>query len=320
MEDLIIGIVGMGMIGNSTAVLSTLHGRKTVAYLRDPGKLGARMAEFDLMYEQMVDEQVLTPKQAARSKSYLRVVHGYDGLAECTFVLEAIQETPEAKWACFKALEEHCPNIRAIASCSSSIPPDVLARETPSLADRILVAHPFFPVHLVPFVELCGGQGTSAEAIAFAREALLALDRKPVFLKKQNPGFIGNYLQFALWAAALKLVEDGVCDPEDVDTCLKYSFCPRYTSIGMFEHFDNGGYKLNAAVCDNVFPALPRYEGAPGIVREKAESEDAWGARSPSKRGFYDWSNVDPVEYGKRVNAPYWDFVDWDFPQQDCDW
>ena len=98
-------------------------------------------------------------------------------------------------------------------------------------------------------------------------------------LKKPNPGFIGNYLQFGLWAAALKLLEDGVCDPEDIDNCLAYSFCPRYTSIGMFEHFDNGGYQLNASTCDNVFPFLPRYEGAPDIVREKAESTDAWGGQ-----------------------------------------
>ena len=50
----------------------------------------------------------------------------------------------------------------------------------------------------------------------------------------------------------------------------------------------------------------------------KAESPDAWGAKSPTKRGFYDWNGVDMVEYQKKVNAPYWRFIDWKFPTEPC--
>ena len=320
MDNLTIGIIGMGMIGSTTAVLSTSHGFKTIVYLRDPQKMAACMAEFDRLYQAMVDHQVMTEAQARFARTYLRIVHDYDGLATCAFVFEAIQETPQAKWDCFRELERCCPNVRAIGSCSSSIQPDVMAEATPELADRILVTHPFFPVHMVPYVEICMGGRTSQDAVSFTLEVLCALDRKPSILKKPNPGFIGNYLQFALWAAALKLVEDGVCEPEDIDNCLAHSFCPRYTGIGIFEHFDNGGYRLNATTCDNVFPALPRYEGAPDIVRKKAESADAWGAKSPSKQGFYDWSDVDPIAYGERVNAPYRKFISWEFPKMECDW
>ena len=320
MKDLVVGIVGMGMIGNTAAVLSTSHGFKTIVYLRNPHKAAARMDEFDRLYGELVDRGIMTAEQARCARSYLRVVNEFEGLAPCTFILETVREAPEDKWECFREIERCCPAVRAIGSCSSSISPDVLSQATPGLADRILVTHPFYPVHMVPYMELCAGVATSGDAMAYALEALKALDRKPSILKKPNPGFIGNYLQFALWAAALKLVEDGVCDPEDIDNCLANSFCPRYTGIGIFEHFDMGGYPLNASTCDAVFPALPRYEGAPPIVREKADSADAWGARSPSKKGFYDWSDVDPVAYAERVNAPYWKFVDWDFPETECLW
>lgn len=320
MENLVIGIIGMGMIGNSTAVLSTLHGYKTVVYLRNPEKLDGCMAEFDRMYQQMIDQGVVTDEQARIAKTYLRVVHAYEDLAECTFFFEAIQEKPETKWACYQEIQRCCPKVRAIGSCSSSILPDVLSEATPELADRILVVHPFFPVHMVPYMELCMGAQTSEQTVAYVHEVLRALDRKPSTLKKPNPGFIGNYLQFALWAAALKLVEDGVCEPEDIDNCLAYSFCPRYTSIGIFQHFDNGGYQLNATTCDNVFPALPRYDGAPPLVREKAESADAWGAKSPTKQGFYDWNDVDMSAYAQKVNKPYWGFINWEFPDADCAW
>lgn len=320
LKNLTIGIIGAGMIGASTTVLTALHGVPTLCYVRTPEKILAFQKTVDTTFSQLKNEGIVTDRQIRCAQTYIRPVSSYEELAPCTFIFEAIRETPEDKWGCYQQISACCPQVKAVASCSSSILPDVLAQATPELADRILVAHPFNPVHMVPYFELCAGSATSPEALAYTRDVLVALDRKPSLLKKPNPGFIGNYLQFALWAAALKLVEDGVCDPEDIDNCLAYSFCPRYTSIGMFEHFDNGGYQLNATTCDNVFPVLPRYDAAPECVRQKADSPDAWGAKSPTKRGFYDWTDVDPVAYAQRVNAPYWAFINWDFPTEDCTW
>ena len=65
-----------------------------------------------------------------------------------------------------------------------------------------------------------------------------------------------------------------------------------------------------------MFPILPRWDGAPEIIREKAASPDAWGAKSPTKKGFYDWNGVDMAAYQERVNAPYWNFCKWDFPKE----
>ena len=318
MKKYVIGIVGLGMIGNSTAVLSTMHGMKTVCYVRNPAKIPTYRAGFDKMYDEMIAQGIMTREQADVCATYLKYVNSYEEMAECEVIFEAISEDIEQKKACYAEIERFCPNVKLIGSCSSSILPDALASAADKYADRIIVTHPFFPVHMVPYFELCASAKTAPGVLDYAKEVLAALDRKPSTLKKPNPGFIGNYLQFALWAAALKLVEDGVCDPKDIDNCLNYSFCPRYSSIGIFDHFDNGGYKLNITTCNSVFPILPRYEEAPAAIREKAESEDAWGAKSPTKRGFYDWNGVDMVEYQKKVNAPYWRFIDWEFPTEPC--
>ena len=319
MERYVIGIVGMGMIGSSTAVLSTMHGMKTVCCVRSAAKIPAYRESFDRMYGEMIEQGVLTRAQAEICATYLQFVDNYEGLACCEVIFEAIAEDLEQKKACFAQIERCCPRVKLIGSCSSSIQPDALAAAAGKYADRIIVTHPFYPVHMIPYIELCASAKTAPGVLEYAKQVLAALDRRPSTLKKPNPGFIGNYLQFALWAAALKLVEDGVCDPKDVDNCLNYSFCPRYTAIGIFDHFDNGGYRLNASTCDSVFPNLPRYEAAPPLIREKAESPDAWGARSPSKRGFYDWNGVDMAEYQKKVNAPYWRFIDWALPAEPCE-
>ena len=312
----VIGIIGMGMIGCSTAVLTTMHGFRTVCYARNEKKIPGYQEAYERMFREMEKKGLLTEEQSRICGTYQKYVTSYEGLAECDVIFEAIAEDLEQKRVCYAQIEKYCDHLVFIGSCSSSILPEDLAKAADRYRDRILVTHPFYPVHMVPFFELCGTPVLKEEALDAARQLLNDLDRKPVVLKKPNPGFIGNYLQFALWAAALKLVEDGVCDPEDIDTCLKYSFCPRYTSIGIFEHFDNGGYPLNRGTCDRVFPNLPRYDGAPLMVVEKAEDPEAWGARAPKKKGFYDWNNVDMEAYQERVNAPYWKFASCTLPEK----
>lgn len=318
MSDLTIGVVGLGMIGNSISVLTTMHGYKTICIDALTDKYPTYRENYDRMYDEMIAHKVMTKEQADICKSYLFYVKDYADLKDVDIVFEAVTEKLEIKEAVYSELEKNCPKLKAICSCSSSIVPDTLVTAAKKYADRIIVTHPFFPVHMVPYFEICASSKTADGVVDYAKSVLEKLDRKPVVLKKPNPGFIGNYLQFALWAASLKLVEDGVCDPKDIDTCLNYSFCPRYTSIGIFDHFDNGGYKLNITTCDAVFPKLPRYDRAPASIREKAESPDAWGAKSPTKKGFYDWNGVDMVAYQEKVNAPYWKFINWEFPKEKC--
>ena len=63
-------------------------------------------------------------------------------------------------------------------------------------------------------------------------------------MKKSAPGFIANRLQHALLREALYMAEEGLADPRDIDKALMYSFMPRYTSVGLFEHQDAAGLDM----------------------------------------------------------------------------
>lgn len=309
-----IGIIGAGMIGNTMAALCGMSNIPCTVLVRSEEKAEAARTGLEGIFADMVDHGIATSVNATACASKVSYVTDYAELANCDMIFEAIAENIDVKRECFTQIASNCPNVQAIGSCSSALSPNALAEAAGPLGGKVLVTHPFFPSHMVTYVEVCAADNTEETAVKHAWDTLLALHRHPVMLKKPNPGFIGNYLQFALWAAALKLVEDGVCEPQDIDDCLRYSLGTRYSSIGIFEHFDNGGYKLNATTCDNVFPSLPRYDQAPAIVREKAESPDAWGAKSPTQRGFYDWSQVDMPAYRERVEAPWRKFIDWELP------
>jgi len=308
-----IGIIGMGMIGDSMAVLTTGHGCRTTCVVRRPEKIPEYEKIYEDHFRQLIEHGLMPENQIDICKKYLAFTTNYAALADCDAIFECINEDVNLKHEVYAGLEAACPAVRVVCSASSAFVPDLLAEKAVKLKDRIIVAHPFNPAHLVPYFELCGGASTAPDALEFARDLLESLGRKPVILKKPAPGFIGNRLQFALWREALNLVESGVCDPKDVDACLNYSFCPRYTSIGIFEHFDNGGLKLNLSGCNAIFPTLSSIDRAPAAITDRIARGDL-GASSESRVGFYDWNGVDMKAYRERVAAPYLRFVKWDMP------
>jgi len=310
-----IGIIGLGMIGDSMAVLTTGHGYKTTCVARRAEMIPEYKKTYDNYFKQMIDQGLMPENQTAICEKYLKYTLDFNEIADCEIIFECVNENLDLKFDILARIEEICTNVKAICSVSSSLVPDVMAQKMTKYKDRLIVTHPFNPAHMVPFFECCGGADTDPAVFEFAKEVLESLDRKPVILKKPAPGFIGNRLQFALWREALNLVESGICDPRDVDTCLNYSFCPRYTSIGMYEHFDNGGLHLNITTCNTVWPTLSNIASAPPAITDRIARGDT-GARAESKKGFYDWNGVDMKAYQERVNAPYWKFINWDLPKE----
>ncbi len=301
-----VGIVGTGMIACSMAVLTTMHGFKTVIFARSDASKKRCLDNINFYFGEIIEHELMTEDRKEKCNGLIHFTFDYSEMKDSEIIFESVIEDKDVKYEVYKQIEDHCPHVRAVCSVSSSIVPEVLAQGASAYADRILVTHPFNPPHLVPLFEVCGCDKTSPETFDYVMEFLKELDRKPVLLKKPTPGFIGNRLQFALWREALALVDEGICDPRAVDTVLQYSFCPRYTSIGIFEHFDNGGLELNARTCRNVWPILSDATDIPSFMSDLMK-EGKMGARCESKTGFYDWNGVDMDAYAARVSKPYWD-------------
>ena len=307
-----IGIIGTGMIASSLAVLVCGHGFTCVVIARSTAAEERCHAAFKAHWDDLVSHGVATREQAEICEGYLVISQDYAALRDASLVFESVVENIDVKHEVYRCIDEHCPNLRAICSASSSIVADDLASGAGRYADRIVVTHPFNPAHMVPYVEICGGSSTAPGVIEYARDVLLRLDRKPVVLKRPTPGFIGNRLQFALWREALALVEEGIAEPRDIDTALSDSFCPRFTSIGIFEHFDCGGMQLNSAPCEALFPILSGAKEVPQSIRDLLASGKTG---QKAGEGFYAWHDVDMQAYTERVNAPYWQFCTWDMPE-----
>jgi 3-hydroxyacyl-CoA dehydrogenase len=156
------------------------------------------------------------------------------------FVQENGPERIEVKVALFEQISRVLPPEAIIASSSSTLLPTAMqARATHP--ERILLGHPFNPPHLIPLVEVCGGERTSTKAIDRAMAFYKAIGKHPIRLNKEMPGHVSNRLQSALWREAAYLVEQGVVDVADVDAAVAMGPGLRWALMGPILTFHLGG-------------------------------------------------------------------------------
>lgn len=308
-----IGVVGTGMIGTSLAVLLTGHGYRTTLLAVNDELAAESRSRFDAFYQDMVDNQVITPEQAEICARYVHYSTDYADLADIDYAFEAVVEDLDVKHQVYQSLEANCPKLKLIMSVTSAIPAEKLPEGLSKYGDRVIVTHPFNPPHLVPYFEVVKSQATADGITDLAKAFLESLDRKVVVLKKSVPGFLGTRLQFAMIREAFNIVQSGIADPKDVDLAAMYSFMPRFTAIGIFEHLDNGGLQLAATVSGNLFPYLSREDKVPDVLREKIERGDL-GVKTG--KGFHDWHGVDLKDLNDRIAAPWWRLFNWDLPKE----
>jgi 3-hydroxyacyl-CoA dehydrogenase len=165
-----------------------------------------------------------------------------EAVRDADFVQENGPERLDLKAAIIREIDEAAPAHVVVASSSSTMMPSTLAAMAPAHPERVLVGHPFNPVHLMPLVEVVGGPETSAAAIEEALTFYRALGKRPVHLRREEPGHLANRLQAALWREAYSLVERGVASVADVDAAIAHGPGLRWALLGPLvnQHLSGG--------------------------------------------------------------------------------
>lgn len=306
-----IAIIGTGMIGASMAVLFTGNGYKTTMFAINDTEAAKGQESYNTYYKDLIEKKLVTPAQAATCTKLLHFTQKYEDLADADFIFECVVERINIKHTVYQEIEKHCKQFKAIASSTSAISADDLA-EGLVQKEKLSVAHPWNPPHLVPCVEVVKSRYTSDESVKVIVDVLESVGREVVVMKKNAPGFIGNRLQHALYREAVHMVEQGIATPEDIDRTLQSSFVPRYTSIGLFEHFDYAGLDMIVSIDDYLFPTLSNAEKMQDYIRSRF---DAGNLGFKTGMGVYDWSKKDVVEFRQRASEPYLRFFNWSLPE-----
>jgi 3-hydroxyacyl-CoA dehydrogenase len=232
-----IAIVGTGVIGASWAAEYLARGFDVIA--TDP----APNAEANL--RKYVDEawKDLTSIGLSKGASRDRLTFTTDmkeALSKADLVQENGPERPDFKIKLFAQMDDAAPIDSIIASSSSGITPSVMQTNCKH-PERVLVGHPFNPPHIIPLVEVVGGTKTSPEAIQQAIAFYASIGKKPIHLKKELPGHVGNRLQAALYKEIMYLIQHDVLSVEDADVAVSYGPGPRWGVMGPSLQWHLGG-------------------------------------------------------------------------------
>jgi 3-hydroxybutyryl-CoA dehydrogenase len=290
----VVGVLGAGRIGRQIALAFALGGCRVRLVDAKPGRAAHEAARTlaDARREivrdvgLMVEEQVIGEAAAAALLERIEEQVGLDALSGCGFVQEALPESVELKRVEFGRLGVAVGPDTIIASGSSTISPSHLCDVVPH-PERFLVAHWLNPAHVIPLVDVVPGPRTAPETVARTLALLEGVGKTPVRCG-DSPGFIGPRLQVLLMNEAVRLVEEGVATPEDVDRAFKAGMGFRYASIGLFEFIDWGGVDILYRASRYMTEALGDERFRPARLVEEKMARNELGPKTG--RGFFDYA------------------------------
>lgn len=306
-----IAVYGSGTIGACEATLAIGNSFETVVIGHSEAGLERCRKTIETNWDDLIKEGLAEEKNKEAALKLLTITNDPSALKGCTFIFEAVAEADNVKRTVYETIEKYADETAIIASCTSSISADILAKLT-SRPEQLLVAHPFQPAHMLPLVEVVLHPETSAETVSRTRALLDTLKRETVVLKKSIPGFIVNRLAQALFRESIYMIEEGVTTAADVDKAVKFAVGMRYASIGLLEYYDDVGYDLECAIAENVYPDLCNSTKIQDLIKEGFE---AGTTGRDTGKGLHDWAGKDLDDYRYRKQAPYFAGVkEWNMP------
>ncbi|SEN72238.1 3-hydroxyacyl-CoA dehydrogenase [Loktanella fryxellensis] len=251
-----IAIVGCGVVGSSWALVFARAGHDLAIYDHSEA---AAIAAVDFVENS-------DPALAAHCRVASSLA---DALSGADYVQESAPERLPVKQALYREIDGLLDAATIVASSTSGLPASSFT-EGLTIGPRCLVAHPINPPHLIPLVELVPAPWTSPETLTFTRDLMTDLGQSPITLTREINGFVVNRLQSALLGEAFRLVEDGICTPEEVDAAVADGLGLRWCFMGPFATIDLNAANGIAEYCANLGPMYH------GLAKEQADPRP-WG-------------------------------------------
>lgn len=212
---------------------------------------------------------------------------------DCDVIFEGVPETIAAKEDALKFVSAHCGSKTIIASTTSTILVDTLAKFV-THPERFINAHWLNPAYLIPLVEVSPGRETSSDTTSRLKALLEEIGKVPVVCRAL-PGFIVPRIQTLVMNEAARMVEEGVASAEDIDKAVRVGMGLRFATMGPIEFIDWGGGDILYYASRYLTEALKSDRfAAPEIVDKNMET-GAIGMGAG--RGFYDFETIDVDKY-----------------------
>jgi 3-hydroxybutyryl-CoA dehydrogenase len=276
----ILGVVGAGTMGAGIAQLGAAAGMRTL--LHDPvpealerGTESARRGLDKWAERGRIDEE---------AAALLEPVSSLDELAPCELVIEAAPERAELKRDLFGALAMVCGDDVVLATNTSSIPVTSLASAA-ARPENVVGMHFFNPPPLMPLLEVIRADQSADATVELAMETGRAMG-KEVIVAADGPGFLVNRCGRPFGGEGLRLLQERVATPEQIDRICRLGGGFR---MGPFELMDlvgiDVGFEVSKSFAELSF-GEPRWR--PNPIQARMVAAGRLGRKSG--RGYYEYA------------------------------
>ncbi|WP_312994793.1 3-hydroxyacyl-CoA dehydrogenase NAD-binding domain-containing protein [Chryseobacterium flavum] len=294
-----VGIIGAGTMGIGIAQVAATNGCKVWVYDANAKQVETATVGLEKTLTKLVDKQKISAEKMTEILANISIATELKDFKDCELIIEAIIENKEIKTKVFTELENYVSESCILSSNTSSISITSLGAELKK-PERFIGIHFFNPAPLMPLVEVIPSlltENTLAEKIY---NLMKEWGKTPV-IAKDIPGFIVNRIARPYYGEGLRIVEENIATPEQVDDAMKTlgNF-----KMGPFELMDLIGVDVNFAVTTTVYKDYfydPKYK--PSLLQQRMSEAKLHGRKTG--KGFYDYSEGAEKPVAQKDDALY---------------
>ena len=248
-----IAVIGIGVIGTGWIIRFLYNQKKIKVYdpnLEQKKNLLKEIKRVEPALRKIYKKKINLSKQLEFSDSLEEAVQNAD------LIQENAPENETLKKNLIKEISQYSKINSIIASSSSGLLPSKIQSKCKN-PKRLIIAHPFNPVYLLPLVELVAGKQTDKKFINKANMFYSNIGMKTLILKKELPGYLSDRLQESMWRESLHIINEGYASTQDLDDAIIYGPGLRWSLMGTFLTFHLAGGKMGMAhMLEQFGPAL----------------------------------------------------------------
>ena len=279
-----IGIIGSGTMGIGIAQVAATSGCEVFLYDANSAQTEKSLTNLKKILDRLVEKQKISSEKSEEVFNKIKPCNDLQDFATCDLIIEAIVENKEIKTKVFQNLEEIVSENCVISSNTSSISITSLSSELKN-PERFIGIHFFNPAPLMPLVEIIPGLLTKEKLAGEIFSLVKSWGKTPV-IAKDVPGFIVNRIARPFYGEALRIAEEQIATPEQIDDAMRTlgNF-----KMGPFELMDLIGIDVNFSVTKTVYQDYfydPKYK--PSLLQQRMSEAKLLGRKTG--KGFYDYA------------------------------
>lgn len=289
-----IGIIGAGTMGIGIAQVAATNNCKVLVYDANAAQVEKATQNLEKTLGKLADKGKISFEKMDEILKNISIAVELKDFKNCDLIIEAIIENKDIKTKVFTELENHVSENCIIGSNTSSISITSLSAEL-KVPSRFVGIHFFNPAPLMPLVEIIPGLLTKEGLPQEMYNLMKSWGKVPV-LAKDIPGFIVNRIARPYYGEGLRIVEENIATPEQVDDAMRTlgNF-----KMGPFELMDLIGVDVNFLVTTTVYKDYffdQKYK--PSLLQQRMSEAKLHGRKSG--RGFFNYvegaTNQQPVK------------------------